>query len=464
MTRRRILGAVPRRELDVTTSPNEPRTTIPLLQDCQGLIRSLDQVPPPPHIRACDPARQHMLAAELTGWVATAKPRGRNLRVTVVIPDETRPITPGLVLPPVLESLMEVSYRTRWSINVTVLVATGLHAAPSQPFLDLIEQALRPFRSDRALNARWEIHDARAVEAIGLPLHPLVVNATNGGETDCVVTISVVEPHQYAGFSGGLKAISVGCGSLTTIAAIHSLHVLRQPGVDIGRIKDNPFRQTLDAIAAAHAAPVFAISLVPSPTAEGIVGLFAGNTNHAFLNAVRMAQRLLVVPVSRRYDFALIGVPASKATNFYQASRALTYLALHPNPCIHPGGTLVIQAACPDGFGQGDGEQMFRRALGRGQEQLLAELAGDLAPPEAGGGAQRAWVLARALSRFRCILVGAPDLPEARAAGLTQVDTLDAVRLSGHGLVVDDPFVALPFFGETEARAAQSDHPTSPAG
>ncbi len=412
-----------------------------------GPIGSLDEVRRPPATPTCDPTRQSALASELSGWIATARAFQHNLHVTLVIPDDTRPLPPDLALPPVLDAILDGALRRSAPVQVTVLVATGLHAPPADAFTQRLEACLRPFRAIPQLHLAWTLHDARTTEAQRFPLNPLVIPRAEGGRADCVVTVGLVEPHQYAGFSGGLKSLSIGCGATSTIASIHSLDILRKEGVSIGQLQGNPFRQTVDAVAASYAAPTFAVSLVPNPSGQGIVGLFAGATNAPFLDAVRLARRLLLVPVTQRYDFALISVPEAKSANFYQASRALTYIALHPSPAVRDGGTLIIQAACQDGFGAGLGEQTFRQTLQRGRQQLLDELAGTSrvdAPPS--GGAQRAYMLARALSRYRCILVGGPTLDEAQQAGVEQVPTLDRVQLTGDGLIVDDPFVALPFF------------------
>ena len=367
------------------------------------------------------------------------------LHVTLIIPDDTRPLPPGQLLPPLLSRLTTLNR----PLNVHVLVGLGLHAPSGLDFTRDLAEALEPFRD--TLAATWSFHDAAATERAGLPLNRHVMSRSRGGATDRVVTVGLVEPHQYAGFSGGYKGLSIGCGATSTIGRIHSLKLLRDEGVAIGNIDGNPFRDVLNATARADSAPTWAIALVPSPDGEGFVGLFEGEPLQTFREAALHARERLMVPVREPFDFALIGVPEVKALNFYQASRALTYLALHPSPCVRPGGALVIEATCPDGYGQGAGERSFQRTLARGAGALLRELSGASDPPEApGGGAQRAYVLAKALDRFDCVLIGGPDLPEARQAGLRQLDHAEQLDLSGVGLVVADPFVATPYLDARE--------------
>jgi hypothetical protein len=267
-----------------------------------------------------------------------------------------------------------------------------------------------------------------------------------GGWADAVISVGVVEPHQYAGFSGGSKGITIGCGSASTIASLHSLELLRDPRVLVANLTDNPFRQRLDRIAEVSA-PRQSVSVVPHPSGSGFVGLAVGRDPEAFSQASALASAALLAPLDRQFDYAVIDVPASKASSFYQASRAMTYVGLHRSPCVRDGGTLVLVARCERGYGTGRGELAFAEALGRGRSVLLDELRGRRTPPATlSGGAQRAYVLAKLAQRFRCVLVGAPPLPEAQRVGVVQVDTLDNFELDGDGLRVEDPFVRLPYF------------------
>lgn len=432
-----------------SSSPSKRPRPVVLAGAGYGRITGIDTVETPDLRAHCDMRCQARVADELTGWLATIPSWSGPLRVTLVLPDDTRPIVPSQVLPPLIAAVAESARRRFSAVAITPLVASGLHAPPPDAFMEAIAQALRPFRNDPSLHIQAPLtHSARDTEAAGIPLSPWVTPRPRGGRADCVITVGAVEPHQYAGFSGGSKALSIGCAATSIIGAIHSLKLLRQDGVAIGNVRDNPFRDALDRVAQEHAAPTFALSLVPDPSGSGFAGLFGSPGVAAWRRAVSLAQDLMMVPLVRRYDFAVLGVPPAKARNLYQASRALTYLALHPSPCVRPGGTLVVQAACEDGFGLGAGEQAFRDALKRGRARLLSELSGHEEPPNApSGGVQRAYMLARALERYTCVLVGTDaSLDEARRAGLGQVKRLDQVDLSGDGLWVDDPFATTPFY------------------
>ena len=85
-------------------------------------------------------------------------------------------------------------------------------------------------------------------------------------EAPYAVAVGVVELHQYAGVSGGHKAVAVGCGGRETISALHHRERVVSPGVEIGRISGNPFRQAVDALGEAAGCR---LALVYVPAAAG---------------------------------------------------------------------------------------------------------------------------------------------------------------------------------------------------
>lgn len=254
-----------------------------------------------------------------------------------------------------------------------------------------------------------------------------------------ITVVGVVEPHQYAGFSGGVKGIVIGCGARATIAEMHSLAMLRACGARVGWVDGNPFQERLWELAR-DLPPIDAVFEVP-----GHDELVRGPVREAFDTAVAVARerhfRVLEAPV----ESMLLRVPPSKAGNFYQASRAATYVALAEQPALVEGGTLYIDAPCPEGMGTGSGERACAEAMTLGRAELLRRLAA-LDPPATSGGAQRAYVLAMALEHARIVLLGAPRIGALAALGIEQADFTPDVEL-----VVEDPFHAVPVLGRDQA-------------
>jgi hypothetical protein len=344
--------------------------------------------------------------------------RFQSQRVTVAVPDATRPIDPHAI-----EELIAGLVRVR--AKPTILVALGLHRP-------MHEAELAPLGAiaakHGALLLQHDAHDPDALVEIGAARFHRAI-----AEAEAVIAVGIVEPHQYAGFSGGVKTVAIGCAGRETIAQLHSLRLLRQPGTRIGCIDGNPFQAELRRLASPL--QIWALQIVP----DG--GTYFGPAIDVFELAVRDASARCFEELAEELDWMHLEVPPAKAQSFYQASRAASYVALVDRPAIKRGGLLVVEARCPEGLGQGAGERAFVRALSRGRETLLEELEGDR---EIDGGEQRAYVLAMALGRARIAVAGAPKMPELEAFG---IEALDAIpTLAGRG-ARSDPFRRLPRLG-----------------
>ena len=350
----------------------------------------------------------------------------------ITIPDYTRPLSIPVVLS---ETLRDLRDGGRDLSRVKVMVGLGLHRPLTQGEKQPILDVMRARGLDSAQLLQNSPRDPRLICVSEEPpayFSPEVVNASE------ILTIGVVEPHQYAGFSGGAKGVVIGCGGARTIQHLHSLSMLARSGVGVGITDGNPFLQTLWEIA----------KLLPPmqgkfwvPEANGKGRWFEGPANQAHHNACEYAKTVHFQEVEPQ-DWLLLKVPKSKASNFYQASRAATYAALVERPAIKPGGWIFVEASCPEGFGAGEGERAAAERARLGVDELLRQLRSP-SPPQTSGGAQRAYVLALALERAKIGLVGAPPIPELALLGIAHFDSLEGLR-EGSGLVVDSPFHRVP--------------------
>ena len=242
------------------------------------------------------------------------------------------------------------------------------------------------------------------------------------------ISIGIAELHQYAGISGGHKGVAVGCGGRETIAALHHRDRVCAPGVRVGQLVDNPFRAAVDALGEA-AGCRYALLYVP----QAKRWLF-GEPSAAVRHAASMLEPWSMV--ASRAPGARLRVPAAKAGSLYQASRAATYLALSPRPPVVPGGTLLLQAACPEGLGS---ERGFVDALRAHSPPWQGLLTG---PPPTGAGAQRAVMLALLAQRFQLKVTGCLSAAVLREVGIDASE--EAVGLPDGWLDVPDPFHRLP--------------------
>jgi nickel-dependent lactate racemase len=341
--------------------------------------------------------------------------------VTVVVTDVTRTTPDGVLTRAMLERLPDC--------DVSILVGLGLH----RPMTDAELRDGLGSLADRAVNhdpaATVEVGRIRGVDGDRVPvrIHPLVA------EADCVLSTGMVEPHQYAGFSGGAKTVAIGAGDESLIGYTHGPDVLSEPGVRLGRIEDNPFRETVDR-AGDVAGPDFCLNVTKGP--DGLLGASAGRPRAVVAALAATARRALSVPVSETYDAVVGGVGAPKDANLYQTTRAATYVLLGDRNPVRPGGRVVLPARLGEGAGEGAGERRFydRLRTATGADALYESMREGYEP-----GAQRAFVVARALREADVYVTNAerPDVVEAclmHAADRVE----DAVESGSRVLVVPD--------------------------
>jgi len=300
--------------------------------------------------------------------------------------------------------------------RVFFLCATGMHR-PSTP-----EEKRE--KLGEAILARYEVadHQPDEAETIGqIDGIPVQVNRRLAAPGTLVIALGTVEPHQFAGYSGGAKTVVIGCGGAETIGTTHGPLFLRRPGVRLGQVTGNPF-QAFVREAGRLAGPQWVYNAVLDRE-QRVVARMSGPPGAVHDALTAYARRLFEQPVEAPYDAVLAGVGAPKDANLYQASRAATYIGLSAQPVIRPGGVIILPAPIPEGAGQGTGEQNFIAAL-----RNHPDLAGMTARMEAQGcrpGEQRAYLIARLLRTYRVIVVGAEHPNVVKDAHLAPVETMD---------------------------------------
>jgi hypothetical protein len=236
-----------------------------------------------------------------------------------------------------------------------------------------------------------------------------IVGTVNRAVADApyAIGVGVAELHQYAGLSGGHKAVSVGCGGRETIAALHHRDRILNRGVDLGRLDGNPFRAAVDGLGRAAGCR---LALVYVPAVQR--WLF-GPPEQVMVQALAAMNPWWWVQSPA--PGAVLVVPTSKMGSFYQASRAASYLALSPSPPLVEGATLVIVAHCEEGLGD---EAGFRRALMTNHPPWQGLLGG--APP-LGAGAQRAVILAMVAAKYKIQVQGCTNCAALNAVGIDAI-------------------------------------------
>jgi len=337
-------------------------------------------------------------------------------RACIVFTDITRASPDHQLVPALLRELETAGVRDE---DITLLCGIGMH----RPSTD--EEKKTKLGADIAARYRVIDNEPQNPEALvdlgvtpgGVPvlLHRAVV------ETDLLIATGIVEPHQYAGYSGGRKTVAVGAAGETLIAHTHGPDFVDHPGTRLGQVEGNPFHQAVTE-AARRANLRFILNVVLDDD-KRILRVTAGDPELAFQDLVTFAKSVYEVPISQQYDIAIGGVGYPKDANLYQASRAPSYLFFAPTPVVRPGGYFIIPARCEEGAGAGVGEQRFFAAMRDAPDVqfILDDARRNGYPP----GQQRAFVMAKVLEKSNVVIVGSecPDL--VAACKMIPAETMD---------------------------------------
>jgi nickel-dependent lactate racemase len=337
-------------------------------------------------------------------------------RVCIAVTDATRACPDKLLVPPIC---MQLELAGVAKEDITILIATGLHR-DSTP-------AEKEEKLGTDIVQRYKIidHDARDPDWLtdlgeGPGGCPLIVNR-RAYRSDLIIATGVVEPHQYAGYSGGGKTLAIGCGGEATIGFTHGPAMLETPGVRLGQIDGNPF-QAICRESARRAGLRFVINVILDDDGT-IVAVAAGDPVAVHDHLVEVGKDHYLAPIPHQYDAAIAGVGWPKDVNLYQASRAATYLHFAPTPVVREGGIIILPAPLPEGAGEGEGEKRFYRALsGAPSPRAVIENARANGYPPGG---QRAFIVAKVLEHCSIIVVGARDPDLVRGAHMEPVATMD---------------------------------------
>ncbi len=253
--------------------------------------------------------------------------------------DGTRPQPRRLMVPAVLAELDGVVRLD----DVVVLVATGTHRGND-------DDELRQMFGDEVVDSvRIVNHDARDRDRLTwVGTHgngvPVWLNR-EWVDADVRITTGFVEPHFFAGFSGGPKMVAPGLAALETVLVLHDAARIGDPRATWGVTHGNPVHDDVRAIAAATGV-TFALDVVLNADKD-VVAAFGGDLAPMHVAATAAAKRMAMRPVDAPFDVVVTtnsGFPLDQ--NLYQTVKGMS--AAHQ--VVRPGGTIVCAAECRDGF------------------------------------------------------------------------------------------------------------------
>ncbi len=258
--------------------------------------------------------------------------------VVVVFSDLTRPMPNDRVLPVLLEELNQVPHE-----QVILLNALGSHRPQRKDELIAMlgEEIVRSYHIVQ--HDAWDRPEMVFLGASSFG-HPVWLNRTYVRATVRIVT-GFIEPHFFAGFSGGPKAVLPGVAGIETVWGNHSAEMVGHPQATWGITDGNPIYEEI-AEAAAMAAPSFCLNVALNRE-RAITGVFAGEWRAAHAAGCRFVAERAAVAVDGPFDVVITtnsGYPLD--LNLYQAVKGMSAAAR----IVRPGGAIILAAECRDGI------------------------------------------------------------------------------------------------------------------
>ncbi|MFH1036229.1 MAG: nickel-dependent lactate racemase [Pseudomonadota bacterium] len=404
------------------------RQRLPLeLPDGVKLLRSR----PAPALADPQAAVRQALAAPIGAPPLAALAQGRR-DACLVVSDQTRPVPNQDLLPPILEALAQAGLGPE---RVTILVATGMH--PPTQGRQLVEM-LGPEIAGayRVLN-----HDCRQGNALVERIEGHAIEIDQAFlEADLKILTGLIEPHTFAGFSGGGKAVLPGLASLQTMEFMHSYRLVAQPSLASGRLEGNLFQDYIRQVVGGLGVDFLVNAVIDHD--QKLNGVYAGHWLEAHRAGCQDSARQSLASLEQPADLIITsggGHPLDDT--FFQANKGL----VTARDLSAPGATVLLVAGCQGGLGGGE----FLRIL---QE---SPSPADFAARHGRQGifCKDQWAVQRfyqAKEHFGRMLLFAPGLagPDFELLGLTPVSDLPGAvtglcaRAARAAVIPEGPYLA----------------------
>lgn len=350
----------------------------------------------------------------------------------ILISDHTRPVPSRWILPPMLQALREGSP----DIRITLLVATGCHRGTT-------DEELKAKLGDEIFHSEHiVIHDCDDSENMvnlgTLPSGAAVRVNRIAAETELLLAEGFIEPHFFAGFSGGRKSVLPGVCSRQTVLGNHCVQLIDHPCSRAGILDGNPIHADMEA--AARLAGLRFIVNVLLDEEKQVVHAVAGDPIAAHREGCRIMGQLAGVHCSRPGDIVITsngGAPLDQ--NVYQVVKSLSTA----EAAAAPGADIIVCAQCADGIG---GEQFYCAMKSCASPSALLRQIRSVPAEETLPDQWQYQILCRILEKHRVLFVTDPSLRQAITdMKMTWCHSLEeAVSLAlqahpnGHAVIIPD--------------------------
>jgi len=345
-------------------------------------------------------------------------------RVCIVTSDGTRPVPNAVLLPWLLDALPVPEER------VTVLLGNGTHRA------NTAEEIAGMFGADVARRLDIRNHDAFDPDAnarLGATSSgaPILLDKTYV-EADKRIVLGFIEPHFFAGFSGGAKGVAPAVAGIESVLHLHRFDLIAHPSSTWGVLEGNPIQQEI-AEMVAPCPPDFLVNVTLNNRKE-ITGIYAGDCVAAHQAGCTHVRDHAMVEAPQKFPVVVTsnsGFPLDQ--NLYQTVKGMSAAAR----IVEDGGWIIVASECRDGVpAHGNFGEMLHDARSAGDlEQSLRSL------PETKLDQWEAQIFAAILKRSRVALYSRLDKETVEACMMTPIPGLqraveECIREAGQGAPV----------------------------
>lgn len=344
------------------------KITLSFSEELTGVLESAINTYTPP---ATDKELiEQAMAAPIACSPLSALAKGKD-KIVIIASDHTRPVPSKLIIPPMLQQLRQGNP----DADITILIATGCHRGTTR------EELVQKFGADIVQNEKIYIHDCDEQDMlvnIGiLPSGSACEINRLAYEADLLVAEGFIEPHFFAGFSGGRKSVLPGIAGRSTVLGNHCSEFIAHPSARTGILENNPLH--IDMLWAAKTAKLAYIVNVVLNAEKEVIYAVAGDAEAAhkagtdFLSGLCQAEAIpadIVITTNGGYPLD---------QNVYQAVKGMTAA----EATVKQGGVIIMLARCNDGIG---GDHFYRQLaqepdidktmalfLSRGKEQTVPD-------------------------------------------------------------------------------------------
>lgn len=351
-------------------------------------------------------------------------------KVVILISDHTRPVPSKYILPLMLKEIREGNP----DADITLLVATGCHRGTTK------EELIGKIGENIYKNEKIYIHDCDDESMLvtldeKLPSGGNIIVNKLAAEADLLVAEGFIEPHFFAGYSGGRKSVFPGCCSRKAVMYNHNAEFIDSEYARTGNLENNPIHK--DMIAAAKALGLVYIVNVVINSDKEVIHAVAGDLEKAHEAGTEWLKGKAGVD-KRLADIAITsngGYPLDQ--NIYQAVKSMTAA----EATVKDGGVIIVSAESSDGTG---GDAFYNAFVNEPDTEKLYQSFLDTPKEETIPDQWESQILCRVLLKTKAIIyISDVDDEIVKTFHMIPVKTLDEAMEKANELMGNDSSVTV---------------------